>query len=84
VISTDWMIGQIKPPREISYESNHRQAALRHNHFSFAYSALTCFRMGMSMLSLRQSHSAQQVGEAGVGANGIQSRIDFDEVQAEM
>ena len=35
---------------------------------SFAYSALASFRMGMSGRSLRQSHPAQQVGEARVGA----------------
>ena len=48
-----------------------------------AYSALACFRTGMSgsasfrraQKSLRQAHPAQQVGVAGVGANPVPERV---------
>jgi hypothetical protein len=53
-------------------------------YFSFSYSALACFRMGMSgsasfqrakERSLQQSHPAQQVGVARVGAYPVPERV---------
>ena len=50
--------------------------------FSFSYSALACFRMRTSgSVSLRQPHTAQQVGVAWVGADTIKDWISLDPFQ---
>src|SRR6202023_232011 len=62
----------------------------RRNHCSLAYSALACFRMGMSgsasfqrakKRSLRQAHPLQQFDVAWIGAERIERTNDFDDLQ---
>src|SRR5438067_2435210 len=74
-----------KPYQAAKNQTDSRcQNASRTGHGNFAYSALACFRMGRiadfsewpySLQLLRQAHTAQQVFEAPIGAQSIESWI---------
>src|SRR5437868_4684674 len=51
---------------------------------SFAYSALACFRMGMSGSLLRQPHFAHQLSKSRIGTQRVEQEIGFQTDQVEI